>query len=63
MTPQTDGGYSVSVRAPRGMRTTALDFCRRFPGGGGRALAAGIERLAPAELDRFVEQFSVAWMG
>jgi len=63
MTPQADGGYSVSVRAPRGTRTTALDFCRRFPGGGGRALAAGIERLAPADLDRFVEQFSAAWVG
>lgn len=63
VTPQTDGGYSVSVRAPGGLRTTALDFCRRFPGGGGRALAAGIERLAPAELDRFVEQFSAAWVG
>ena len=63
VTPQRDGGYSVSVRAPRGKRTTALDFCRRFAGGGGRALAAGIERLAPTELDRFVEQFSTAWAG
>ena len=61
VTPQTHGGYSVSVRAPRGKRTTALDFCRRFPGGGGRALAAGIERLAPDKLDGFVEQFATAW--
>lgn len=61
LTPAAGGGYSVSVRAPRGRGLSAAEFCRRFASGGGRALAAGIDRLEPARLDGFLDEFAVAW--
>jgi hypothetical protein len=51
------GGFSVSVRAPRARPTGADALCRRFATGGGRAAAAGINLLAESELDRFVAEF------
>ncbi|MBU0676416.1 MAG: acetyltransferase [Proteobacteria bacterium] len=52
-----DGTWLVSLRAPINRRTGADDLCRRFPTGGGRPAAAGINRL-PAELtDDFVGAF------
>lgn len=57
------GGYVVSVRSPRGKALSAADFCRRFPSGGGRSLAAGIDRLEPGRLDGFLDEFSHAWRG
>lgn len=47
-----DGSFTVSVRAPRG----ADALCRRFVGGG-RATAAGIDRLPAGRLDEFVRSF------
>jgi hypothetical protein len=61
VTPRSDGGYAVSVRAPRATAASALDFCRAFPGGGGRSLAGGIERLAPDRLESFIDAFALAW--
>ncbi len=61
LTPAARGGYSVSVRSPRGNGLSAVDFCRRFATGGGRALAAGIDRLDPDRLDSFLDEFSSAW--
>jgi hypothetical protein len=53
-----DGSFTISVRAPTGADT----LCRRFPHGGGRTSAAGIDRLAPDRLDEFVRQFrSMGW--
>jgi hypothetical protein len=52
-------GYVVSVRAPLGRGPSAADLCRRFPSGGGRALAAGIERLP--RLEPFLDAFSSAY--
>lgn len=55
------GGYTVSVRAPRARPTGADALCRRFPTGGGRAAAAGINLLAESDLDRFVAEFHRAF--
>ncbi len=52
------GDFLVSVRAPLSNRTGADDVCRQFPTGGGRKAAAGINRLAASELDRFIRVFS-----
>lgn len=51
------GGYTVSVRAPRVRPEGADRLCRRFPAGGGRAAAAGIDALAPEQLAQFVREF------
>jgi hypothetical protein len=50
LTPVPGGGFAVSLRAPRG-GTAAADVCRRFPTGGGRREAGGIDRLAPGEIE------------
>lgn len=57
ITPRHDGGYVVSVRTPRGQGLSAAQFCQRFPTGGGRAAAAGIDRLAPERLQVFLDAF------
>jgi hypothetical protein len=60
--PNQDGSLRISVRAPLDARTGADTLCRRFPSGGGRAAAAGINQLPPAMqkqfLDDFTQQFS-----
>jgi len=57
---KTDGeGYAVSVRAPLASPWGAHELCHAF-GGGGRARAAGIDRLPAAEVDRFVAAFADA---
>jgi hypothetical protein len=48
------GGYVVSLRAPLSAPAGADGFCRRF-GGGGRAGAAGIDRLPQQDLQRFID--------
>ena len=52
------GVFQVSVRAPLNRRRGADRLCRRYPTGGGRAAAAGINRLAPDQVDRFLADFS-----
>jgi len=54
-------GYVVSLRVPAGARCSADDFCRAFPGGGGRKQAAGIDLLPAADIDAFVERFASAY--
>jgi len=61
LAPRADGAYMVSVRAPRGAVRTAVDLCRRFPTGGGRVTAAGIDRLDPSRVRAFVEAFDTHW--
>ncbi len=51
-------GFMVSVRAPLQNKTGADELCRRFPTGGGRKAAAGINHLPVDLLDDFIEQFS-----
>lgn len=58
ITPRASGGFLVSVRTPQGREPSAVDFCRRFPGGGGRRTAAGIDRLEPRGLDSFLDTFA-----
>jgi hypothetical protein len=55
------GSYVVSVRVPAGARLGADEFCRGFPGGGGRTLAAGVDRLPEGELEAFQRRFAEAF--
>lgn len=50
-------GYVVSVRVPRDGKTPADVFCRRFPSGGGRRTAGGINHIEAAELEGFTAAF------
>jgi hypothetical protein len=61
LTGLPDGGYVVSVRAPLATRDGADALCRRFPTGGGRKAAAGINQLPDAALDDFVAAFVAAF--
>jgi len=54
LVPNARGGFSLSLRAPRGGVPSAHEICRQF-GGGGRVLAAGVNDLAEADLARFIE--------
>ncbi|MBK8979261.1 MAG: DHH family phosphoesterase [Planctomycetes bacterium] len=57
LTERADGSWLISVRAPLERRTGADELCRRFPTGGGRAAAAGINALPREMFDDFVQQF------
>ncbi|HEY4183476.1 MAG TPA: DHH family phosphoesterase [Polyangia bacterium] len=57
ISPKTDGGYLVSVRVPRDCPTSAEEFCRRFPTGGGRRTAAGVNHLPTEGLEAFSSAF------
>lgn len=58
ITLKQQGDYLVSVRAPLSNKQGADQICRQFETGGGRAAAAGINSLAAAEVDRFIQVFS-----
>lgn len=58
ITERDDGTYLVSVRAPLERRTGASELCRRFPTGGGREAAAGINNLPADLLDTFISDFT-----
>lgn len=49
--------YQVSVRAPLCNKIGADEFCMRYPTGGGRKAAAGINHLPETEVDNFIQQF------
>jgi hypothetical protein len=59
LTEKANGNYLVSVRAPLQNRTGADELCRRFPTGGGRKAAAGINDLPADMLDEFVTEFTL----
>jgi hypothetical protein len=61
LTPTRAGGFAASVRSPRGKGPSAVEFCRRFPTGGGRERAAGIEGLEAARVEEFADLFGRAW--
>ena len=63
LTVDAQGDYAVSVRAPLLHPTGADVLCRQFPTGNGRAAAAGIQRLARPDLDRFVALLEAAYPG
>ena len=58
LTERSDGTYLVSVRAPLENKVGADELCRRFPTGGGREAAAGINHLPADRLDDFIAQFA-----
>ncbi|MDX2469209.1 MAG: DHH family phosphoesterase [SAR324 cluster bacterium] len=53
-----DETYLISVRAPINGTLSAAALCKKFPTGGGRIKAAGINQLPKAQLGDFVEAFS-----
>ena len=57
ITHNPDGSLRISVRAPLNDRKNADVLCKQFPGGGGRAAAAGINSLPQTSLDTFLETF------
>lgn len=57
LVPNASGAFTVSVRAPINRPAGADDLCRRFLTGGGRKAAAGINRLAPADVEVFLKEF------
>jgi hypothetical protein len=61
LTRKANGGYLVSVRAPRLNPTGADELCRQFESGGGRKSAAGINHLPENELERFLACFACAF--
>jgi len=61
LTPDGHGAYVVSVRAPLNRLRGAEQLCRLFPTGGGRAAAAGIDRLEQGRLADFVRAFEQTW--
>jgi hypothetical protein len=57
VSPKASGDYLVSLRVPAASPVGADDFCRRFPSGGGRRTAAGINELPASELEPFALEF------
>jgi hypothetical protein len=57
LSSKAGGEYLVSVRVPAGANVGADDFCRRFPSGGGRRTAAGINKLPATEFEPFAAEF------
>jgi hypothetical protein len=55
---KTGGGYLVSLRVPGDAKVSAEAFCRRYPTGGGRRTAAGINHLPSEELEAFKTAFA-----
>lgn len=58
LTEKANGNYLVSVRAPLNNKTGADELCMRFPTGGGRKAAAGINDLPADMLSDFMTQFA-----
>ena len=58
VTHKDNGGYLISVRAPLNNKTGADELCMRFPTGGGRKAAAGINDLPVDMLSDFFDTFS-----
>lgn len=58
LTPRTDNGFLVSVRLSPRCTQTADVFCSRFPGGGGRRAAGGIDRVSSEQVPMFIDSFS-----
>jgi hypothetical protein len=61
LVPVAGGGYIVSVRAPERSSTGADELCRKFPTGGGRRDAAGVDRLPATALGDFERAFADAF--
>jgi hypothetical protein len=58
LTRRSDGHFIVSVRIAARCAASADALCRRYPSGGGRRAAAGIDSLPESELEGFIAEFS-----
>jgi hypothetical protein len=58
LTTKANGCYLVSVRAPLSNKTGADELCMKFPTGGGRKAAAGINDLPADMLQEFLDTFA-----
>jgi hypothetical protein len=58
LTTKANGCYLVSVRAPLSNKTGADELCMKFPTGGGRKAAAGINDLPADMLQEFIDAFA-----
>lgn len=58
LAPNASGQLTVSVRAPKSRPSGACELCCRFATGGGRAAAAGINRLPTADVEKFLGAFA-----
>jgi hypothetical protein len=58
LTTKANGCYLVSVRAPLSNKTGADELCMKFPTGGGRKAAAGINDLPADMLQEFFDTFA-----
>jgi len=58
LTAKANGCYLVSVRAPLENKTGADELCMKFPTGGGRKAAAGINDLPADMLKEFIDTFA-----
>lgn len=61
LTRLVQGGFVVSVRAPLARAGGADRLCRKFPSGGGRRAAAGINYLPEEDFGRFTDAFLAAF--
>ncbi|PSF06996.1 acetyltransferase [Marinobacter halophilus] len=61
VTETAGDSYLVSIRAPLNNRTGADEVARRFPSGGGRKAAAGINDLPAEHLEEFIGVMSEYW--
>ncbi len=52
-----EGGYVISIRAPKNNPKRAGELCSDFPTGGGREGAAGINQLPENQLPNFIIEF------
>ena len=58
LTAKANGCYLVSVRAPLNNKTGADELCMKFPTGGGRKAAAGVNDLPGEMLQEFIDTFA-----
>ncbi|MEE4144551.1 MAG: DHH family phosphoesterase [Halieaceae bacterium] len=58
LTAKANGCYLVSVRAPLDNKTGADELCMKFPTGGGRKAAAGVNDLPADMLQAFIDTFA-----
>ena len=63
LTEREDESFLVSVRAPFERRSGAETVCSQFETGGGRAAAAGINRLPAGDLGRLVNALAAEYGG
>ncbi len=57
MTVYDENNYKISIRAPQDNPVGACDLALKFPTGGGREKAAGVNQLPCDQVDAFVEEF------